>query len=393
MAELLIKLFIKGNSDPSDPKVRASYGTLSSVVGIVCNILLFILKFIMGALSNSIAVTADAFNNLSDVGSSAVSFIGFRMASKPADSDHPFGHGRIEYISGMIISFFILLVGFDFVKTSIDRIFNPSPVVFSLVVVAALLASILLKLWLSFFNKKLSAKISSAAIAATAADSLSDVLATSITLISVLASPFTTFPIDGLMGIIVAAIILFAGYNAASDTISPLLGQPPEQELVDEISKRLISYDGIIGMHDLIVHNYGPGRIFASVHAEVPLNASILDSHEVIDLAEREISSFLNIHMLIHMDPIDTDCPETNELRKLAEEFVKTIDSHFSTHDFRIVPGEKTTNIIFDVCVPMEYKDSAGSIKNKISEYFKSINPKYNTVITVDRSFINSPKK
>lgn len=386
MTELLIRLFIKNNTDTSNPKVRASYGALSSLVGVCCNILLFIIKFIMGTLSNSIAVTADAFNNLSDVGSSAVSLIGFRMASKPADSDHPFGHGRIEYISGMIISFLILLVGFDFVKTSIDRIFNPTPVIFSIIVIAALVSSILLKIWLCFFNKKLSKKISSATIAATAADSLSDVLATSITLISILVSPFTSFPVDGVMGIIVAAIILYAGYNAASDTISPLLGQPPEKELVDDISKRLLSYNGIIGMHDLIVHDYGPGRIFASVHAEVPIDASVLDSHEVIDLAEREISEALNVHMLIHMDPIDTSCPETNKLRKLAQEFAEKIDASFTTHDFRIVPGEKATNLIFDICIPAEYRLKDSEIIKKMTDSFKSVDTKYNCVITVDRN-------
>ena len=319
MTDFLIKLFIKDDSDKSDPKVRSSYGTLSSIVGMTCNLILFVLKFIMGALSNSIAVTADAFNNLSDVGSSAVSFIGFRMASKPADNDHPFGHGRIEYISGMIISFLILFVGFDFVKTLIDRIFNPSPVTYQCYCSGIAICSILLNFWLSRLKKKLSERISSSAIAATAADSLSDMLATAITLISILCSPFTSFPIDGIMGIAVAAIILYAGYTSASDTISPLLGQAPEQALVDDISKRLMQYDEIIGMHDLIVHDYGPGRIFASVHAEVPMTANILDSHEIIDLAEREISSALKIHMLIHMDPIDTDCPETNRLRKLAE--------------------------------------------------------------------------
>ena len=291
MTRFLMRIFLKKQEDPNSPKTRAAYGTLSSCVGIFCNILLFFVKFLMGLLSNSVAVTADAFNNLSDVGSSAISFLGFHMASKPADRDHPFGHGRIEYLCGLIISFLILLVGLDFVKSSIERIFNPSPVTFSWIVIAALVCSILVKLWMSRFNRTLAKEISSAAIAATANDSISDVLATGVTLLSVILSQFTAFPVDGVMGVLVAGVILYAGYTSASDTITPLLGQAPDPVLIENVTRCMLSYDGILGIHDLIVHDYGPGRVFVSAHAEVSVNANILKSHEIIDLRSGRLRS------------------------------------------------------------------------------------------------------
>lgn len=387
MTRFLMRIFLKKQEDPNSPKTRAAYGTLSSCVGIFCNILLFFVKFLMGLLSNSVAVTADAFNNLSDVGSSAISFLGFHMASKPADRDHPFGHGRIEYLCGLIISFLILLVGLDFVKSSIERIFNPSPVTFSWIVIAALVCSILVKLWMSRFNRTLAKEISSAAIAATANDSISDVLATGVTLLSVILSQFTVFPVDGVMGVLVAGVILYAGYTSASDTITPLLGQAPDPVLIENVTRCMLSYDGILGIHDLIVHDYGPGRVFVSAHAEVSVNANILKSHEIIDLAEREITEQLGVHMLIHMDPIDTDCEETNQLRQLTRDIVASIDPDFTIHDFRVVLGEQITNLIFDVCVPVECRKTDAQLTEEIQARLRQVNPKYQVVLTVDRSY------
>lgn len=387
MVELLEKIFVKDRENVENPQVREQYGMLSSGVGVCCNLVLFTVKFLLGTLTNSIAIAADAFNNLSDVGSSVVTLVGFKMASKPADKDHPFGHGRIEYLSGLAISFFILMVGVEVGKSSIEKIFHPEPVEFSIVAIIGLAASIGVKLWMAYFNQKLGRKIGSAAMEATAVDSRSDAISTTATLISVVAAAFTTLPIDGVMGTIVSVMILLAGYGAAKDTLSPLLGQKPDEELVKNLEKMMMSYEGVLGIHDLIVHDYGPSRRFASLHAEVPVNQDIMLSHDIIDTAEREIGKALNLELVIHMDPIETDNELTNEMRQIVLQNVREINPEFNIHDFRMVHGGELTNLIFDITVPIETKMENAEIQAAIEQKMKEINPNYFTVTLVDRVY------
>lgn len=388
MTELLLRTFVKDAENIDNPQVRERYGMLSSLVGAVCNILLFAGKFLLGTLTNSIAISADAFNNLSDVGSSMVTYIGFKLASKPADHDHPFGHGRIEYLSGLFVSFLILMVGVEVGKGAIDKILHPTPVEFSVVAIVGLLMSIGMKLWMGGFNRKLGKKINSAAMEATAVDSISDAVSTAATMISVIAAAFTDLPVDGIIGLIVAVLILKAGWGAAQDTLSPLLGQKADPELVDAIEEHLLKYDGILGIHDLIVHDYGPGRRFASVHAEVPSNKDVLMSHDVIDTAEREVGAALNIELVIHMDPIETDNAATSLMRQLVAEKVKEIDPKFSIHDFRMVIGGELTNLIFDIVVTRDTKLSDQEVKDEIQKKMKAVDPNCFTVVLIDRAYV-----
>lgn len=387
MTKLILRLFIQDAENVKDPDVRERYGIVSSAVGIFCNLLLTAVKLLLGFLSGSIAVSADAFNNLSDAASSVVTLIGFKMARKPADRDHPFGHGRMEYISGLVVAFFVLVVGFEFARTSLEKIFHPEPVVFKWVVLIGLLLSIAVKFWMNRFNTALGRKVGSPTLLAAAADSISDVFATSVTVISVAASLFTDLPIDGFMGLVVAGLILWNGYNVAKDTVSPLLGNPPDPALIRQIREMLLSYDGVIGVHDLIVHDYGPGRRFASVHAEFSSDSDIIRSHETIDTAEREMGKLLNLILIIHLDPIDTNCEKTNELRQLCASLVEKIDSRFSIHDFRIVSGTHLTNLIFDICVPIDTALTNEQIAGQVEWEIKQINPEYFAVINIDRDF------
>ena len=387
MTKLILRLFIQDAENVKDPDVRERYGIVSSAVGIYCNLLLTAVKLLLGFLSGSIAVSADAFNNLSDAASSVVTLIGFKMARKPADRDHPFGHGRMEYISGLVVAFFVLVVGFEFARTSLEKIFHPEPVVFKWVVLIGLLLSIAVKFWMNRFNTALGRKVGSPTLLAAAADSISDVFATSVTVISVAASLFTDLPIDGFMGLVVAGLILWNGYNVAKDTVSPLLGNPPDPALIRQIREMLLSYDGVIGVHDLIVHDYGPGRRFASVHAEFSSDSDIIRSHETIDTAEREMGKLLNLILVIHLDPIDTNCEKTNELRQLCTSLVEKIDSRFSIHDFRIVSGTHLTNLIFDICVPIDTALTNEQIAGQVEWEVKQINPEYFAVINIDRDF------
>lgn len=383
MTKFLIKLFIK--NEVTDAETRTKCGVLSSVVGITCNILLFILKFILGLVSGSIAVSADAFNNLSDAGSSLVSLLGFKLASKPADKEHPFGHGRYEYLSGFIIAVIIMLVGFEFLKGAVDKIFNPRPLAFNWIVVAGLVISILIKVWLSLFHKKLGKLIESKTVEASAADSLSDVLATSVTLIAIIATRFTSFPLDGYMGAIVALMVLYAGYAIARDTLSPLLGRAPDAELIAKIKGEVLSYDGIIGVHDIIVHDYGPGRIFASLHAEVPADVDIMASHGLIDCIEEEVSEKLGVAVLIHMDPLDLNCPVTGELRNMVSGIVSDVDKCFGIHDFRVIEGIDVVNLIFDITVPIEDARTDAQISALICGKITEKDEKYRVKMTIDR--------
>lgn len=387
----LIKKFIANYSDTKNKKVREKYGYLGGIIGIVVNLLLFGVKFTVGLIVNSIAVTADAFNNLSDVGSSVVTIFGFKLSSKPADREHPFGHGRIEYISGLIVAFLVLMVGFEFVKSSFDRIKNPTPVEFSFVPFILLLISILFKVWLSRFYKNIGGKINSSALQASGVDALSDVVSSSTVAFSLLISRFTSFPIDGYIGMAVSAVILYAGYNLIKDTLNPLLGTAPDKELVESIQQLMLNYEHIDGTHDLLVHNYGPGRIIASIHAEVPLNISVVKIHEVIDRAEKEISAELDIYLVIHMDPITTDDREILEAKEELAEALKAFPLVKSFHDFRVVGEGENKNLIFDVVIDANHKLTAEEelkIQKDINVELKKTHPNHNAIVTVDKDYL-----
>lgn len=391
ISNFLIKKFIANYSDTKNKKVREKYGYLGGIIGIVVNLLLFGVKFTVGLIVNSIAVTADAFNNLSDVGSSVVTIFGFKLSSKPADREHPFGHGRIEYISGLIVAFLVLMVGFEFVKSSFDRIKNPTPVEFSFVPFILLVISILFKVWLSRFYKNIGGKINSSALQASGVDALSDVVSSSTVAFSLLISRFTSFPIDGYIGMAVSAFILYAGYNLIKDTLNPLLGTAPDKELVESIQQLMLNYEHIDGTHDLLVHNYGPGRIIASIHAEVPLNISVVKIHEVIDRAEKEISAELDIYLVIHMDPITTDDREILEAKEELAEALKAFPLVKSFHDFRVVGEGENKNLIFDVVIDANHKLTAEEelkIQKDINVELKKTHPNHNAIVTVDKDYL-----
>lgn len=388
MIKLLSKLLIKNSDDYSDPTVRRRYGILCGSVGVALNILLSLGKFIAGLSVNSIAVIADAANNLSDAGSSVITMAGFKLAGQKPDPAHPFGHGRIEYISGLIVSMAILLMGFELLKTSVEKIFSPEETVFSIAAIVILCASIAVKLYIFFYNKKIAARINSSAMAATATDSISDCLATAATLLSIILSAATGINLDGYCGVIVALFILFAGFKAAKDTVNPLLGQKPDPEFVKQIEKTVLSHEEVVGIHDLVVHDYGPGRIMISLHAEVSDKENILKIHDVIDNIEKELQKKLECHAVIHMDPISTDDENTLKLKKEINEIVKKENPEFSIHDFRVVAGDTHTNIIFDLLIPYGISDDEETIKKKIDDEVKKLNKNYFTVIEIDKNFV-----
>ena len=387
MTDLLPRLFVRDHQNTSDPKVRAAYGTLSGVVGIVVNLLLFVGKFIAGTVSGSIAVSADAFNNLSDAGSSIVSLVSFRIAAKPADRDHPFGHARIEYIASMIVSFLVLLVGFEIVSDSVKKIISrESTLIFSILTVTILSVSILAKLWLALFNYRLGKKIGSDVMRATAVDSLSDTLSTAAVLVATLIFRFTGLDIDAWVGLAVALFIFWAGIRILRETQNSLLGEAPVKEVTDAIDRIVSGYPAILGIHDMMIHSYGPGHSFASFHAEVDGADDVYESHDVIDEVERRIRDELSIVCTIHMDPINTDDALTTELREETAELVREIDPRITVHDFRVVPGVTHTNLIFDVAVPFELKMTVPEIKEAVSEKIREKHETYYAVVTVDRS-------
>ncbi|WP_017212137.1 cation diffusion facilitator family transporter [Clostridium beijerinckii] len=387
--ELIVNKFVKDNSNVKDDTVRNSYGVLGGIIGIVVNIILFIIKLSVGVIVSSIAIMADAFNNLSDAASSLITILGFKLSNKPADREHPFGHGRIEYLSALIVAFMVMLVGLQFIKSSFERIVNPSPVAFELVSFILLIVSIFFKIWLSKFNKFIGEKINSSALKAASTDALGDVFTTTCVAISFLASKFTSFPIDGYIGMFVALFIVYAGFNLVKDTINPLLGEAPDPELVDSIERMVLSYDNILGSHDLIVHNYGPGKCMASIHAEIPGNINVVDIHEVIDKAEREISKALRIYLVIHIDPI---CIIEGEVKEAYNEILSIIEKYDyieSIHDFRVVGEGDIKNLIFDVVIEPSKKLSITDTEliNIISEGVKKYHPSYNCVITIDKHY------
>lgn len=386
-SNFLIKRFVKNYDNVSDVKVRGSYANLAGIVGIITNLMLFIIKLSVGLFSNSISILADAFNNLSDAASSIITIIGFKMANKPADAEHPFGHGRIEYITAMIVSFMVMLVGLQFVKTSFQKIINPTPVTFELLPFILLLISIGFKFWLSKFNKSIGNKINSSTLKATATDAMGDVFTSTTVVISFLISKFTTLPIDGYIGIIVALAIVYSGFSLIKETLSPLLGEPPDPVLVSDITDMVMSYDNITGIHDLIVHNYGPGRIMASIHAEIPSNIDIMEIHHIIDTAEREISKKLNIYLVIHMDPICVDTDEIIEARNIVQDVLSKYEEVKSFHDFRVVGDHDNKNLIFDIEVCptcLSNENNSSKLLANIEKDIKKKSPEYRCVITVD---------
>ncbi len=391
MSSLLIKLFVKNPDDIKNNAVRQSYGTLGSVIGIICNLFLCLIKISIGIITGSISIAADGLNNLSDMGSSVITMIGFKLAGKPADSDHPFGHGRMEHLSAFIVACLILLVGFELFKTSVSTLANGEAAPeYSTIAIIILIISILIKLWLYIFNRKLGKRIESEALIATAKDSLNDTVATGVILITVIVSMFATLPfnLDAILGIALSVFIVYSGIMSAKETIDQILGKPPEKELIEEIENTILSFEEFVGIHDLLVHNYGPGRQFASVHVEVPQNSDIVKCHEQIDLCEKLVNEKLDICLVIHMDPIDTDNEVLSETKLKLSEAIKVIDERLTLHDFRMTPlSEKRTNLIFDVVVPSDIKLSTKELQEKITVIAQLINPTFQCVITFDNDY------
>ena len=388
MIELLAKKWIPDYENVQSTEVRTAYGTLCSIVGVVLNLLLCAGKLAAGLLSGSVAIVADALNNLSDAGSSIVTLLGFKLAGKKPDADHPFGHGRMEYLSALAVSVLILMMGFEMFKTSFTKIRFPEPIVFNWVSVGVLLASIAVKFYMSAYNRRIGEKIHSAAMTATAVDSLSDCVSTVAVLIATVVGGFTPLQIDGYAGLVVACFILFAGYNAARDTISPLLGQAPDEEVVHTIHSVVLEYPHIVGIHDLIVHDYGPGRLMVTLHAEVPAHMDMLTIHDEVDNAEQELRNVLNCEATIHMDPIVTNDPRVAVMRAEVEKLVKLIDERITIHDFRIVPGESHTNVLFDAVLPMDCELDESEAKAEIARLVHTMEGNCFAVVQIDRSYV-----
>ena len=387
MIELLAKWFIPHRDSMEDGALRRAYGTLCGAVGIGLNILLFMSKFFAGQLSGSIAVTADAFNNLSDAGSSAVTLLGFRLAGKKPDTDHPFGHGRIEYISGLIVAGLILLMGVELAKSSFDKILHPEEVTFSALAVVILAVSVAVKLYMWFYNRRIGGKLRSAAMEATAMDSLSDAAATFAVLLATLIGKWTGLAVDGYVGLLVALFILFSAYKAARETLSPLLGQAPDPELVQRIRDIVAEHDTVVGIHDLVVHDYGPGRQMVSLHAEVPASGDILELHDVVDNIERELHEKLHVQAVIHMDPIVTDDAEVDALRRQVAELARQVEPRMTVHDLRVVRGTTHTNLVFDAVLPLDAAITPAEAARRIREKVSELDGDYYAVVTVEHSF------
>lgn len=388
MITFLASLFIKDSKNYKEPSVRQAYGVLSGAVGIGLNILLFFGKWLAGTISGSIAIIADAFNNLSDAGSSIITLIGFRLSGQEPDPEHPFGHGRMEYISGLLVSVAILVMGFELIGSSIGKLRSPEPIESSALVFGILIASILVKLYMFFYNHSLSKKIESAAMKATSVDSLSDTVATTLVLIATLISKYTGLLLDGWFGILVGLFILYTGGSTLKETIDLLLGQPPKQEFIDEVKEIVLGHSMVHGVHDLIVHDYGPGRVMISLHAEVDVNGDIQDIHEQIDHIEHELQEKLHCSATIHMDPIVTDDKEVLAMKTKVEEMVHFLDESFSMHDFRMVRGSTRTNLIFDVEVPRKTSYTDNEIVNWLKERIHELpGSKYFAVIQIDHEY------
>ncbi|WP_029452442.1 cation diffusion facilitator family transporter [Clostridium algidicarnis] len=390
ISDFLVKKFVKNYKNTEEEKVRNSYGFLGGIIGIIINSLLFAIKLSIGLIVGSIAVTADAFNNLSDAASSLITILGFKLSSLPADEEHPFGHGRLEYISGLIVAFMVMMVGIQFIKSSFQRIINPEVVSFETAPFILLLVSILFKIWLSRFNKLIGKRINSSALKAASIDALGDVVTSSTVALSLLLSNWISFPIDGYIGVIVSLIILYSGYSLIKDTLSPLLGESPDKKLTSNIKEGVLSYDEISGVHDLIIHNYGPGKAMASIHAEVPSTSSIVKIHEIIDKAEKEVSEKFNIHLVIHTDPICVDDKEILKTQEELQSILNKIGVIKSMHDFRVVGEGDHKNLIFDIVVDSSKRGKEitdTELIDMISMNVKRLSPYYNCVITIDNDF------
>jgi cation diffusion facilitator family transporter len=389
MTQLLVKLFVKDYTNTDKSKVRTAYGVLTSIVGIICNITLFGIKITIGLIINSISVMADAFNNLSDAASSIIGLIGVKLAERPADKEHPFGHGRFEYIAALAVAFLILQVGISCFKSAFTKILNPEIVGFNWILVGILSISVLVKVWLSLFNRTLGKRINSSVMKATAADALGDVLITTTTIASVIIGKLTGLTVDGWMGLVVSVFVLLAGFNIAKGTLEPLLGEAVDREIYKAITDMVEGYEGIVGSHDLIVHNYGPSHTMATIHAEVPNDVNLEKAHETIDCIEREVLRDMGIFLVIHMDPIEINNQNVVEKKKAVVDVIKELESKAAIHDFRIVNGENNINLIFDLVVPYSYTEKQEhELLFKIEDALKKIDERYQIVITIENSFI-----
>lgn len=388
MTSILIRLFIKDYQNTSNSEVRENYGKFAGIMGIITNFFLFSIKIAVGTLFHSISITADAINNLSDSGSSAVTLIGFKISGKPADAGHPYGHARMEYISGLIVSFIILILGVQLIQGSVDKIIHPQATQFSWLTIFVLIAAILIKLWQCLFYRRLGKAIASTALTATAFDSRNDILATATVLAAAVVTGLTGFNLDGYMGVAVALFIMISGVRLVMDTASPLLGNAPSEELVRKIYEKIQTYEGIVGLHDLSVHDYGATKRFASVHCEVSAEQDIMVSHDIIDNIERDFLKDMGIHMVIHLDPVITDNEQTNELKAAVHKLITEISPQLRMHDFRVVWGVTHSNLIFDIVVPYEFKLKDTELTGLISERILGMDSSYRTVITVDHDYL-----
>ena len=384
MTEFLVRKLVKDYEQTDNPQVRTAYGMMAGIVGICCNLILFGAKIGAGFMTGSISIMADAFNNLSDAASSIVGFVGMKMAQKPADESHPFGHGRIEYISAFIVAFIVIQVGFSLLKTSLGKILHPEELTFGIISVGILMLSVGVKLWMAFFNRNLGRRVQSSVMKATAAD----VAATSATILSIVVFGVWKVNIDGLVGLVVSVLVMIAGVNIAKDTLEPLIGGPIDPEIYRKITDFVNGYEGIVGSHDLIVHNYGPGRSMASIHAEVPSDVDIEASHEVVDRIERDAAKMLGIFLVIHMDPVELKNAQVRELRQMAEGILRGLDERLTLHDFRVVEGTRRTNLIFDLVVPRDYtKQMQDACKQEICRKLKELDERYCCVITAECTY------
>ena len=392
MTNFLFKTFIKNHEDIKNPKVRDDYGKFAGIVGIISNAILCVMKILIGLVSGSIAIVADGINNLADGASSIITFIGFKLASMPEDEEHPYGHARIEYLAGMAVSVMILMVGFELGKSSVDKIFNPTPLEFSWTVVIVLLVAIAIKVWQAVFNISTGKKINSLALIATGTDSRNDVISTIVVLAGVLIGHFFNVQIDGILGLAVAAFIFWSGITLIKETISPLLGEAPDDEIVQQIHEMALKYDGVLGIHDLVVHNYGPGKVFASIHIEVDAAVDVMDSHDMVDLIEKDIASSLNIVITAHMDPIDTKNPNREPLAHIIVKTIADTEGVLSYHDLRIVPGKTHTNVIFDLVLSPECRTCRNELKDLFARKIAEYDPNYLCVIDFDINYVKSTK-
>lgn len=392
MTNFLFKTFIKNHEDIKNPKVRDDYGKFAGIVGIISNAILCVMKILIGLVSGSIAIVADGINNLADGASSIITFIGFKLASMPEDEEHPYGHARIEYLAGMAVSVMILMVGFELGKSSVDKIFNPTPLEFSWTVVIVLLVAIAIKVWQAVFNISTGKKIHSLALIATGTDSRNDVISTIVVLAGVLIGHFFNVQIDGILGLAVAAFIFWSGITLIKETISPLLGEAPDDEIVQQIHEMALKYDGVLGIHDLVVHNYGPGKVFASIHIEVDAAVDVMESHDMVDLIEKDIASSLNIVITAHMDPIDTKNPNREPLSHIIVKTIADTEGVLSYHDLRIVPGKTHTNVIFDLVLSPECRTCRNELKDLFAKKIAEYDPNYLCVIDFDINYVKSTK-